>query len=335
MREVAAVAGVGVKTVSRVFNQDPHVSAETRARVEAALRQCNYVPNALPTSLRTGRIRVIGIAVPDLLDPFFAAIAKAADVQATTRDLSTVVTSLGADPSREPGLVRSLMRRHLQGLVIAPISPDHSYMADWLEQTPTVFVDRAPVKATADAFLDDDFGGAYQATRHLVEHGCSHIGFVGETPDLPTTRNRLAGYKAALADSSIPVRDELIAPYADDRERTARAVSEFLRYGPLDGIFSCSPRCSMSLVPALRGNDVAVVGFGDFPMADMLNPAFSVIDQDPAEIGRLAVQRLFDRADHPSRRFRRRTVLPVKLIERESCSIGHRDEQAAEPAAAH
>jgi len=95
MREVAAAAGVSAKTVSRVFNDDPHVTPETRARVEVALRQLNYVPNAVATTFRTGRSPVVGIAVPDIVDPFFAAIAKSVGRLATQHGMSTVVTSLG------------------------------------------------------------------------------------------------------------------------------------------------------------------------------------------------------------------------------------------------
>jgi LacI family transcriptional regulator len=318
MREIAEAAGVSLKTVSRVFNDDPHVRPEIRARVKAAMEAEKYVPNTLGTSLRTGRSDVIGLAVPDITDPFFAAVVKAADGLALARGMSIIVTSLGSDPAREPELVRSLLRRRLHGLLIAPTSADQRYMADFLEHTPVVFVDRPPAGIRADAFTDDDHGGAYLATRHLVEKGHRRIGFVGETPHLSTTRARLAGYRDALTDAGISFDESLLARTVSDRASAADAVRGFLEQGQLDALFSCSPRCSMALVPSVQAHRLAVVGFGDFPLADLLEPSFTVIDQDPHLLGRLAVQRLFDRRDAPNRRYLRRTTLPVTLIERNS-----------------
>jgi LacI family transcriptional regulator len=318
MREIAEAAGVSLKTVSRVFNEDPHVRPEIRARVKAAMEAEKYVPNTLGTSLRTGRSDVIGLAVPDVTDPFFAAVVKAADELAIARGMSIIVTSLGSDPAREPELVQSLLRRRLYGLLLAPTSADQRYMADFLEHTPVVFVDRPPVGIRADSFTDDDRGGANLATRHLLEKGHRRIAFIGENPGLPTTRARLAGYRMALTDAGIAFDENLVARTVSDRSSADDAVRGFLEHGPIDALFSCSPRCSMAVVPAVQAHRFAVVGFGDFPLADLLDPSFTVVDQDPCHLGRLAVQRLFDRRDAPTRRYPRRTTLPVTLIERDS-----------------
>jgi LacI family transcriptional regulator len=162
MREVAAAAGVSAKTVSRVFNDDPHVTAETRARVEEALRKLNYVPNAVATTFRTGRSPVIGIAVPDIVDPFFAAIAKSVGRLATQHGMSTVVTSLGEDLQEEADVVGRLLSQSLSGLIIAPVAAEHAYLEPWKVRLPIVFVDRRPVRLAADSFTEDDQGGAQQ-----------------------------------------------------------------------------------------------------------------------------------------------------------------------------
>jgi LacI family transcriptional regulator len=323
MRQVAAAAGVSAKTVSRVFNGDPHVLPETRARVEEALRGLNYVPNALATTFRAGRAPAIGVAVPDLVDPFFGSIAKAAADLAAEHDMSIVVTSLGDDPSRERPIVESLLRQSLSGLIIAATSDDQSYLSAWTARTPVVFVDRGPHRVAADSFVEDDHGGAYTATEHLVAHGHRRVGFIGDTLSLPTTRNRLAGYRAALEAAGIAVDDDLVAFGASDRAG-ARAAVDRLRAAtdPPTALFSSDARCTMAAIPRLAGSPLAVTAFGDFPLADMLTPALTVIDQNPAELGRLAAQRILDRRFHPQRRYRRRTVLPVALVERASCLGG-------------
>lgn len=319
MRDVAARAGVSAKTVSRVFNDDEHVLPETRARVESALRALNYVPNSVATTFRQGRAPVVGVVVPDLLDPFFAAVAESVNRLALERGMSTVVTSVGHTSQKEHETVGRLLSQSLSGLVIAPVETDHAYLAPWRDRLPIVFVDRAPAGVAADSFLEDDAGGARAATEHLIGHGHERIAFVGDLPELPTARNRLLGHRAALADAGITVPDGYEEFGAVDRSSAADVVGRLAGLpDPPTAIFSSNARSSMVLVPALREHRLAVVGFGDFPMADVLSPALTVVDQDPVALGEHAAHRVFDRLDHPRRRFRRRTVLPVRLVERES-----------------
>lgn len=323
MREVAARAGVSVKTVSRVFNDDPHVLPDTRERVQAALRELNYVPNELPSILRAGRAPVIGVAVPDIVDPFFAAITQSIQRLAFEREMFTLVVSLGAEPEIERPMVEGLLKRGLSGLVLAPITSDQSYLSVWSVRLPVVFVDRQPTKLAADSFTEDDEGGADTATTHLIKHGHRRIALLGERPLLRTAAGRLAGYRAALARAGLPEDPDLVMLGVDDRAGARDALAVLRRLpDPPTAIFSSNARCTMHLLPALRPREFALVGFGDFPMADVVSPAVTVIDQDPSRLGRLAGERIFDRLDAPERRYRRRTVVPVHLVERLSCQAG-------------
>jgi LacI family transcriptional regulator len=320
MRDVAAHARVSAKTVSRVFNDDPHVLPETRARVAEALRELGYVPNDLARNFRTGRAPVLGVAVPDLADPFFAVIAKAVEQVATRADMAVVVTSLGYGAQHESGVLASLLGRSLSGLVVAPTGQDHRYLAPWAARFPVVFVDRPPQGLAADAFTGDDSAGSRIATAHLIAHGHREIAFVGDSPRMSTTADRLAGYRSALAEAGLVPRSELVAFGVSD----ARSAEEVVgRLGgaapPPTALVSADARTTMTLVPALAGRRWAVVGFGDFPMAHMLSPALTVVDQDPATLGRRAAERVVERLAAPGRRFRRHTVTPVRLVERRSC----------------
>lgn len=322
MRDVAARAGVSAKTVSRVFNDDPHVLPETRDRVEQIMRELNYVPNILATTFRAGKTSSIGVAVPDIVDPFFAAIARAVDGVARGRGVATLLTNLGDDPERERGILESLLSRRLAGLIVAPIGIDHSWLKRWKDSTPLVFVDRAPIGLSADTFVDNDEAGGYLATRHLIGHGHRRIAFVGDTLHLSTEINRLAGHRRALAEAGIESDDDLVSANVKDRDSTEAAVARLLALEDRPtAVFSSNARSSMLLVHALPEGELAMVGFGDFPMADLLRPALTVIDQDPDELGRIAAQRVFERVDRPKRRLKRTNVLDVDLIERESCKI--------------
>ena len=319
MRDVAARARVSAKTVSRVFNDDPHVLPETRARVAEALRELDYVPNAMARTFRTGRASVLGVAVPDLADPFFATIARAVEQVAARADMAVVVSSLGYEPQHEPAALGSLLRRSLSGLVVAPTGHDHRHLQPWAGRFPVVFVDRPPQGLRADAFTGDDHEGARVATGHLLARGHRSIAFVGDSPRMSTTAARLAGHRAALADAGLPLGSDLVAFGAVDPGSAAQVVGRLAGAAtPPTALFSADARTTMALVPALAGRTWAVVGFGDFPMAHMLSPALTVVDQDPATLGRLAAERVLQRLAAPGRRFRRHTVTPVRLLERRS-----------------
>jgi len=325
MRDVAALAGVSAKTVSRVYNDDPHVTAETRERVDAALHELSYVPNTIATTFRTGRAPVIGVAVPDITDPLFASIAKAAEELARARGMSVVITSIGTDPDREVGVVQGLLSQPLSGLIIAPVSGDHRYLAPWAERMPVVFVDRQPAGLAVDSFTEDDTAGARLATAHLIGHGHTRIGFIGDDESIPTSKNRLQGYRDALLDAGLAFSEELVAFGAFDRRGAAAAFAAVDRARPAPTALFCSnARSAISLVPFVRSSGLALTTFGDFPLADMLDPAWTFIDQDPHRLGTLAAQRILDRLDRPHRRYRRRTVLPVPLVERGSCLVATR-----------
>jgi len=323
MREVAARAGVSPKTVSRVFNDDPHVLPETRQHVEQVMRELNYVPNGLATTFRSGRSSAIGVAVPDIVDPFFAEIARAVDEYARRRNSATMVTSVGDDMAREREVLESLLSRQLSGLIVAPIGTDYSWLKRWKGHTPIVFVDRAPpVGHPIDTFRDDDETGARLATEHLIGHGHRRIAYVGDMIHLSTEVNRLAGYRRALEDANLEFDERLVKTYMSNPAKVRAALEEFRELDdPPTAVFSANARDSMLLVHAFGGKPLALVGFGDFPMADALMPAVTVVDQDPARMGRLAAERVFARHERPEGRFKRVNVYDVQLVERQSCHV--------------
>jgi LacI family transcriptional regulator len=329
MRQVAALAGVSAKTVSRVMNDDRYVSDEVRGRVEHAIAELHYVPNTLARTFRSGRDAAIGIAVPDIADPFFATVTQAAERIARARKTAVFVTSLGDDPLDERPGVEALLGRQVAGLISTPISADQSYLRAWQSRTAMVFIDRSPKNIKADSVVEDDHGGARTATEHLIEHGHRRIGFIGDAVSVATTARRLEGYRAALAAAGITDDPHLIALGATSAPEAAAAAHLLLdRPEPPTALFSSNARSSIALVPALqalRRTDLAVISFGDFPLADALNPTLSVIDQDPNSVGQVAATRLFERMDHPNRRLKRTIVLPVVLVPRASCCLDRAD----------
>ena len=325
MRDVARVAGVSAKTVSRVFNDDPHVTEETRERVRWAMQKLNYVPNLLARSFRAGADAAVGLAVPDIADPFFAAMTSSIEVDLVGRGMAVVVTSLGEGADRaetERSALEALLRRQISGLIMACVSADQSYLAPWQERTPMVFVDRAPKGLSGVYVIEDDLGGAHEAVTHLASHGHRRVAFLGVSTPVTTIRRRLKGYRSAVAENGLLDRPDLVCMPAESAEESAAALVKRLEApNPPTAVFSSNVLCTMALVLALQRAgraDIAVVGFGDIPMAAAISPAVTVVDQDPAGLGRIAVERLLQHIEDPGAPLRRRTVLPVHLIPRGS-----------------
>ena len=328
MRDVARVAGVSAKTVSRVFNDDPHVTAETRDRVRWAMQKLNYVPNMLARSFRAGSDAAIGLAVPDIADPFFAAMAGGIEVDLVGRGMAVVITSLfhggrrAQAAERERSALEALLRRQISGLIVACVSADQAYLAPWEARTPMVFVDRAPKGLSGVYVIEDDLGGAREAVTHLARHGHRRVAFLDVTTPVTTTRRRQKGYRSAVAENGLDTSPGLICmPGESAEEAAAELVKRLDEPDPPTAVFSSNILCTMALVQALHQaerTDIAVVGFGDFPMATALTPAITVVDQDAARLGHVAVERLLARIENPDAEPRRRTVLPVRLIPRGS-----------------
>jgi LacI family transcriptional regulator len=323
MRDVAQRAGVSTKTVSRVVNDDRYVSADVRQRVERAIDELQYVPNMLAVTFRTGRDAAIGVAVPGVADPFFASIIDAVEREASRRGVAVIVTSVGWEPSHEQRSIEAVLHRRVSGMIICPVGPDMSFLRPWQKRTPLVFVDRVPGRLTADAVVQDDVGGGGEAARHLISHGHQRIAFMGD--EAVTGMLRLQGCRDALAETGQPLRNELVHLGAVDTPAVTAALHRMLEQpDPPTAVFSSNARCTVALVSALqalRRKDIGFVGFGDFPTAAALKPAVTVVNQDGAEMGRFAVDRLFTRLDQPTRRLPRRTVLPVSLVTRTSCAM--------------
>jgi LacI family transcriptional regulator len=329
MRDVARVAGVSAKTVSRVFNEDPHVTEETRERVRWAMQKLNYVPNLLARSFRAGADPAVGLAVPDIDDPFFAEITSSIEIDLVRRGMAVVVSSLGQAAERERSALEALLRRQISGLIVACASADQAYLAPWQNRTPMVFVDRPPKGLSGVYVIEDDLAGAREAVTHLASHGHQRVAFLGISTPITTVLRRLKGYRSAVAELGLDGRPDLICmPSGSADECAAELVKLLEAPNAPTAVFSATTLCTMALVQALqRGGrtDIAVVGFGDFPMAGALTPPVTVLDQDPARLGRIAVERLVQCIENPQAKVRRRTVLPVHLIPRGSGELPPHD----------
>jgi LacI family transcriptional regulator len=328
MREVALLAGVAPKTVSRVVNGVSTVDPAMAARVRAAAEKLGYRPNLTASSLRRGdgRTASIGMLVEDAANPYSAALIRTVENIARERGVLVLIGSLDEDPSRERELAQALIDRRVDGLVIVPSGRDQSYLiSEQRAGTALVFVDREPKLLDADSVVSDNRASAVTAVRHLMEAGHRRIAYLGDLVSIATASERFEGYQHALELAGIATDDAIVRHGLTTEQAAIDATREMLAlHEPPTALFTSQNLVTIGCSRALRGLDlqeqVAMVGFDDFPLADMLRPGISVMAQDIEAIGTLAAQTLFRKLDGdqspPTT-----TIVPTRLIARGSGEI--------------
>jgi LacI family transcriptional regulator len=324
MRDVARAARVSLKTVSRVVNDEPGVRPDTAARVREAIDALGFRRNEMARALRRQRSHTVGLVIEDVANPFYSAITRAVEERAREAGMLVIAGSSDEDPERERELLRLLCDRRVDGLIVVPAGRDHRYLLpDLSSGIPAVFVDRPAGEIDADAILIDNMGGARAATEHLLAHGHRRIAMVGDALSTYTTAERVAGFRQAMQAAGVPVEDRLLRVGPHDVETTRAVVASLLALpDPPTAILAANNRNTIGAVRALAwdGRPPALVGFDDFELADMLTMPVTVVAYDPAELGRLAADLLFERlagdAGPP-----RSIVVPTTLIARGSGEI--------------
>jgi LacI family transcriptional regulator len=321
MKDVAARASVGLKTVSRVVNGESGVTPDTVRRVQESIDALGFRRNDSARVLRKGRTASIGLVIEDLADPFYGPMSRAVEETARAHGALLIHGSSAEDAEREEELVLALCARRVDGLVIVPASDDHRYLEPEIAAgVATVFVDRPAGRIDADAVLTDSFSGARDGVAHLIAHGHRRIGFIGDQPSIHTATERLRGYRAAMAHAGLAVDESWVALGSTAPERVRSAALAMLdRPEPVTALFSGNNRVTVTAVRVLGGwpRPVALVGFDDFELADLLSPGVTVIAQDAAQLGRTAADRLFRRLDGAAEE-PARFLLPTRLIARGS-----------------
>jgi LacI family transcriptional regulator len=328
MREVAALAAVSVKTVSRVINGEPGVSEELMSRVRAAIDRLDYRPNLTASTLRRsdGRTAAIGLLLEDVANPFSSTLHREIENVALSRGVLVFAGSSDEDEERERELVAEFISRRVDGLIIVPASHDHSYLLnEHRAGTAMVFVDRPPEFLDADSVLTDNEAGSRAGVDRLIAGGHRRVAYLGDLQSIATAALRYRGYVGALSSHKVELDPDLVRLNVRGIENAESAVIELLSSAhPPTAIFTGQNLLTIGAYRALRKrkqqNSIALVGFDDFELADMLEPGVTVMAQDPAAMGRAAAEILFRRIDG-DRSASIHKVVPTRVITRGSGEI--------------
>ncbi len=297
-------------------------------RVSAAVEKVGYRHNLTASSLRRtdGRSASVGVVLEDVANPFSSALHRSIEDVAVARGVLVFAGSSDEDENRERELIAAFTSRRVDGLIILPASHDHTYLLmERRAGTAIVFVDRPPSFFDADTVLADNTEGVRRGIRHLVAHGHRRIGYLGDLHTIATAADRHRGFIEEVAAQGLEVDERLVRLDVRGTEGAEAAVAElFAMTEPPTALFTGQNLITIGACRALRRlklhQRVALVGFDDILLADLLEPGITVIAQDPAAMGRIAAELVFRRLDgdrSPSEHH----VVPTTMIARGSGEI--------------
>ncbi|MEU0161983.1 LacI family DNA-binding transcriptional regulator [Streptomyces sp. NPDC006261] len=330
LEEVAARAGVGRGTASRVINGSPRVSEATREAVEAAVAELGYVPNRAARALAGNRTDAIALVVPEpetrfFAEPYFSAIVRGVGAALADTEMQLLLTLAGNDRERRR-LAQYLTAHRVDGVLLVAVHADDP-LPELLEQLgmPCVISGARHAAEPLASVDSDNFDGARAAVEHLITRGRRSVATITGRLEVYGAQRRLDGYRAALAAAGLPPDERLIAPADFTEEGGARAMRELLARRPhLDAVFAASDVMAAGARQVLREadrripEDVALIGFDDSVVARHMHPALTSVRQPIEEMGRRMAQLLLEEIAGPVGEERPTVVLPTELVVRDS-----------------
>ncbi len=320
LADVARLASVSPKTVSRVMLENGSVSPETRARVMSAARALRFRPNHLASSLRHGSVTTtVAFVIGDLTNPFYFLVAAGIERELAQHGLMMILASTDDDPASEERVVETLLKQRVRAVLMVPIAADQSYLEGERQLgTPVVCIDRPAHNLVADAVVLANSTGTAEAVRSLVRAGHRRIGFVCSPGGLYTHQERLKGYREALREVGVTDTSRWERMEDADGPTAEESVYDLLSLpDPPTAIVAGNNRASSGVIRALRNDfsTVAFIGFDDFEMAD--SAGITVVAYDPAEVGRQAAKLVIARLDDPIGA-PHHVEIPTRLVQRGS-----------------
>ncbi|CAN5665061.1 substrate-binding domain-containing protein [soil metagenome] len=327
LEDVARQAGVSTASVSRVLADKPHVSPAVRQRVMTAIEALNFQPNRVARSLRTQHAQVIGLLIPDIRNPFFAALVRAVEDIARQHHYSLLLCNVDENPEKETSYIDLMVAEKVAGVIISPTrETDNSCKRLAEVGIPLVAIDRRTLKSQTDTVVVDNVTATFELITHLIDDGHTQIGIVLGVPAATTGHERRAGYVKALEARQLPILSELIWSGPPTVETGYRLVNELLDLpAPPTALFMGNSLLAMGALQAIqeRGlqipTDMALVAFDEMEWMRIMQPALTSIAQPIYEMGKTAAELLLARLADSSRP-PQEVMLQATLHVRQSCA---------------
>jgi DNA-binding LacI/PurR family transcriptional regulator len=314
--DIARNLGISASTVSRALKDSPSISARTKGRVMEMAQQSGYRPNILAMSLRKQSSKTIGLIIPEIAHHFFSSVISGIEELAYASGYRVMICQSNEDQSREELNLTALLDHRVDGVLVSvsknTLGFDHFRKV--LEQgVPLVFFDRISQELATDRVVTNDYEGARAITSHLIEKGRRNIVHLAAPRYLLVGRERLRGYDQALYENNIERQSDFVLQ-CDNREQVLALQDEILKLAPrIDAIFAVNDFTAIAAMQLLQANgykvpaDIAIAGFGDDPIASIVTPKLTTVEQKGYEMGKESVQLLIQRIENPDKEFQPRT----------------------------
>jgi len=328
LKDVAKKAQVSVSTVSRVINKEPLVKPGTQEKVEAAIAELGYLPNRVAQRLRSINVKhkLIGLVLPDIQNPFYVDVVRGVEDTASRQNFSVMIGNFDQDEEKERLFLEVLQSESIDGLIIAPSSGKDQHIHRVIEKGyRVVCIDRGLLSADVDVVKVNNEAGAFGAIEYLIGLGHERIAHITGDPSIPTTRERNAGYEAAMSKHGVEIDPELVRSSDSSYVSGARLMKELLKLPtPPTAVFTANNLLTLGALKSIHESklsipgDISIVGFDDMYWSVSLNPPLTAVRQSGYDIGRRAAELLVQRIADPSRHVAN-VVLDTELVVRQSC----------------
>ena len=330
INDVAKHAGVSPVTVSRVVNNSDYVSKSTRAKVEKAIDDLGYIPSFMARGLRINRTFTLGLVLPDITNVFWTTVARGVEDAAMRNNYSILVYNVDEDEHKQNRVIDIVLSQQVDGVMIAPHDGAIENLTKLQQNNiPTVILDRKLDQEIPECRFDfvrgDSISGAKALTEHLISLGHTKIAMVSGNLRTSTAQDRVKGYKMALAEHGIAY-DENRVRFGEYKVSAGEELIRDLLDSDVEftSIFAANNAIGMGIVKELLHRNIRIpeempiVFYDDYSNASTYFPFFTVVKQEPYEIGKAAAEKLFERIDNndlPGRT----EISPSELIIRYSC----------------
>jgi LacI family transcriptional regulator len=335
IKDIAKALGLSTSTVSRALRDSYEISPETKKLVQEYAEKNNYHPNPIALSLKERRSRSIGVIVCEIANSFFSQVINGIESVAYNNGYNVIIAQSRESFDREMLNLQYLTSRSIDGLIISisTETKDFGYFRELHQKRfPIVFFDRIVSEIDTHKVIADNYKGAYEATMHLIRCGYSRIAAISNPELLSITKERLAGYKAALADHGIEVNDSLIkycqhgGMIVSEVEEVVNEIFE-LKHKP-DAILATADKLTTGCLRIIKAkglkvpDDIGLIGFSNTELTELLDPPLSIIKQPAFEMGEVAMTLLLQliESKRPVTDFETR-VLSTELLIRGSTKI--------------
>lgn len=327
LKDIAKQLNISVSTVSRALQNNPRISIEVRQQVLKLANESNYFNTKYPQSFSLRKTNIIGIIVPKISYHLYAMAISGIEKIAKEHNMHILICQSDESYFEEVSLVNELMSIGVAGIIVSLASEtkqfDH-FLQIKKHGIPLVFFNRSCDDIDADKVIIDNFKASYDATNHLIAVGCKHIAFIGGPNILQISNTRLLGYKKALVDANIPVKEERIEHCNFTRESEMSAARKlFYTADYPDGIITFSDQIAINAMLAIKERglripeDVSVIGINNEPIGELIEPSLSSINQPGYLMGTNAAKLIFERIKSPNKSFTKK-VLNSQLVIRNS-----------------